>query len=565
MPENPQSNALDLRPMLDFVQGNLLTLVNNQRLQAKDLDYVEFVLPTDMPALPENRNLIQQQLQGKPPLSLLELEWAFERIADDERVQGVILYLQGFEMALADLQTLRDTIGRLRAKGKRVVCWSKNYDIATYFVASAADEIVQQPGGYFLPTGLVLQQNYLREALDTVGLEIDVINSTPYKSAADLFMRTEPSEEVAAMINWLQDSRYETMLNGIAAGRGVDADAVRAMIDQAPLTDQQAHEAGYVDALVLEKDLAAHLGIEHIQLWEKANNMVILKAQKRIGQYVAVLPVSGMIVDGESQNPPVDVPLPFLGGERMGDLTVVRQVRNLMQDDDCAAVVFWIDSGGGSATASEAMAAALEELAKTRPMVACMNGVAASGGYYISTPADWVVAQSGTITGSIGVIFSKFITTETLRKLRFNPFYFLRGKNADLFLPRDRFTDEQREQIRQYIDRIYEQFVGRVSDARKMKYDQVDAIGGGRVWTGAQALENGLVDQLGGLQEAIAKARELAKLPADTPYRLMRKPGKPLPAQLAEKADPAASVKYWRDSLDHITSGAQMLLPFTLK
>jgi protease IV len=556
---------MDIRPVLDFLQENIMSLVNAQRSQQKDLEYVEFILPQSLPPLPERRNIVQQQIQGKAPLSLLEIEWAFERIADDRRIKGVVLYLQGFAMPAADLETLRGTIQRLRGRGKRVVCYAKQYTIADYYVASAADEILLQTGGYFMPNGLVIQQNYLRESLDAVGLEIDVVNSTPYKSAADLFARKEPSEEVAAMINWLLDSRYDNIVNAVAASRDVDPDAVRQMIDNAPLSDLQARDAGYIDAVLLEKDLYQHLDSEHIVLWDNADGMVPLKMQRRSGKYVAVVPVSGQIVDGESENPPVDVPLPFIGGERMGDLTVTRRLRNLMKDDDAAAVVFWVDSPGGSATASEAIAAALDELAKTRPVVVCMNNVAGSGGYYIATPADWIIAQPSTLTGSIGVIFSKFITTETLRKLRFNPFYYLRGKNADMFLPRGAFTDDQREAARSYIDRIYEVFVNRVADSRKMKFDQVDAIGGGRVWTGAQALENGLVDQLGDLQDAIAKARELAKLPQETPYRLVRKPGKPIAAQLAEQADPAASIKYWRNSLEHLTNGAQMLVPFEWK
>jgi protease-4 len=247
----------------------------------------------------------------------------------------------------------------------------------------------------------------------------------------------------------------------------------------------------------------------------------------------------------------------------MGDLTVVRQIRNLMKDNDAKALVLYINSGGGSASASEAMASALDELAKTRPVVVYMGAVAASGGYYIATPADYIFAQPGTITGSIGVIAAKLINNEALRKLRFNPVTYRRGANAGIFSSQKPFNDTERAKVQESIERIYEQFVQRVADARKMKPESVDEVGGGRVWTGKQALENGLVDELGGLHEAIMKARELAGLPADAAMRIIRKPGKPLPAQLADQVDPAATMRYWQENLAHMTNGsAQMLMPF---
>ena len=205
------------------------------------------------------------------------------------------------------------------------------------------------------------------------------------------------------------------------------------------------------------------------------------------GKYLAVLYAGGMIVDGESATPPSDVPVPvpFVGGERLGDITLNQQVRNLMKDPQCGALVLYIDSGGGSATASESMASALGEFAKSRPLVVCMGGVAASGGYYIATPAHWIVAQPGTITGSIGVIMGKLINSELLRKLRSNAVSYLRGDNADLVAGESPFSDTQREMIRDSIEHIYQQFLERVADGREMTAAEVDGIGGGRVWTGA--------------------------------------------------------------------------------
>jgi len=552
MSETEQSPLNDaVRDAQRFVQWGVHNLINWQRSQNTDpIDFIQFNLAPSLPALPLPSNPILDRIRGKPPLSLTEIERAFERIAMDKRPQGVILYMQGADMPLADLQTLRASIARLRQKGKRVVVYAKYYDLRMYYVASAADTILLQPGSLLMTTGLLTQQVYLKEGLNEIGVEADVVAISPFKSAGDQFSRTEPSDEVKAQTNWLLDSFYNQMIEGIAQGRGISADDARAMIDSAPHNDREALEAGFIDGITNEEGFGSTLHAEHIVLWDKADGLLLEKWADLSGKYVAVLQLEGSIVDGESMNPPIDIPIPLFGGERIGDLTVVQQVRQLMNDDRAAAVVLYINSPGGSATSSEAIASALDELAKTRPVVVCMNGVAASGGYYISTPADHIVAQPGTITGSIGVINLKLITNETLKKLKLNPYYYMRGENAGILAPIEPFSESQREKVRDSITRIYNVFLDRVAAARKMKADDVDAVGGGRVWTGQQAYEHGLVDTLGGLYEAINKARELARLGEDIPAILVRKPiRKPLPAQLAEQADPAAALRYWRPPL----------------
>lgn len=549
-----------LQPVVEMA----VSTMNARRLRSPvKLDYIQFMLPSSMPPLPEHRNLIQQRIFGPSPLSLVELEQAFRRIADDPRPKGVILHLRGFSMSLADLQTLRNAMLRLKNRGKRIVCYAQGYDMATYYVASAADEILLQPGGALATTGLVQQQTFLRDALDTLGLQADSVAISPYKQAADILTRNTPSPEAEAMTNWLLDSRYAMLIEDIGQGRNLSAFDVRRMIDNAPYTDKQAREAGYVDALVTEEGLYAHLGTKDIVLWEQADGVLPLRIPRYTGKYVVVLRLGGMIVPGESAAPPVDIPIPIIGGERLGDLTIVRQVRNIMQDDSAAAVVLFIDSPGGSSTASEAIASALDELAKTRPVVACMNAVAGSGGYYIATPADWMVARPGTITGSIGVFALKLVNNEALRKLRFNPITYLRGENAGIFAPVEPFTAAQRQKMQAQIESVYDRFIGRVADARKMKPDQVDTVGGGRVWTGKQALQNGLVDETGGLYEALKKARSMANLREDTPIAVYESRGKPLPAQLAEQLNPAAALRYWQQNLIDLTNGsALMLMPF---
>lgn len=559
-----QNKAFDLSNLQYTLQSAAISLINVQRRSVeKRIDWVQFTLPQTMSAFPEARNIIEQQLLGRSTLSLLDFDMALDRIANDSRPKGVLLFLRGLDMPRADLQSLRDSIRRFRARGKRVICFAQDYTLNDYYVASACDEIILQPTGGVETVGFVAQQTFFKDGFDEIGLKFDSIAISPYKGAADIFVRSEPSEEGEAQLNWLLDSAFEQLVNGIAEGRGLTTDEVRNMIDNSPFTDKDALEAGYIDQLMNEEGLQGYLGTEDIVLWSEADNVIPLKVPRFQGHYIAVIPLSGGIVNGESATPPIDVPIPFVANERIGDQTVVRQVRNLMKDDKCAAVVLAINSPGGSATASEAIASALDELSRTRPVVVAMGAVAGSGGYYIATPADYIIAQPSTITGSIGVIYSKPVTDGVARKLKLNPVSYTRGKNATINTSIEGFTDEQREKLRTAIERVYEVFLNRVADARKMKAESVDAIGGGRVWTGAQALENGLVDQLGGLHEALNKARELANVPMDTPFSLVRRPGKPLPAQVAPE-QPAAALQYGYETLRLLSNRNLMMIPFEL-
>ena len=538
-------------------------LLNMQRQRYTAIDYIMIKVPTSFAPVPAERNFVQRQILGAPPMSLLEFVAALERIGNDPRPLGVILYFRGFSASTADLQTMRDAILRLRETGKRALSYAPGYHTLDYFVASACDEIVIAPSGLLETSGLFSQQVFIKEGLEAAGLQFDAVAISPYKGAADALTRSEPSPEGREQTNWLLDSVYDTIIDGIAATRKMKADAVKRMIDGAVHLSEDALEQGYVDAIMNEEALVKYLGVNKVTMWEEANQQLYLTVRDFSGRYVAVLYAGGMIVDGESATPPSDVPvpIPFVGGERMGDITVNQQVRNLMTDPGCGALVLYIDSGGGSASASESISSALREFAKSRPLVVYMGGVAASGGYYVATPAHWIVAQAGTVTGSIGVIMGKLVNTELLKKLRFNPVSYLRGDNADLIAGDSPFSDAQRELIRDSIEHKYEQFLTRVADSRERSVAEIDAIAGGRVWTGQQALEHGLIDEIGNLQTAIDKARELAKLPESAPSVLVRDKGKPVGVQLAEQ-NPAALAKYLVENITMLTDRAQYIMPF---
>lgn len=537
-------------------------LSNWRRRRHKALDYVLITLSGTIPALPETRGWLQSRVFGEAPLSLWELDENFQQIADDPRPKGVVLFLRDLTLSLADLQTLRGSIQRLRARGKRVVCYAQMYDTALYYLASAADEIILQPGGELMTTGLRSEMVFLKDTLASVGAAMDVVAISPYKGALDQLARSEFSPEGQQQMEWLLDSRFSQIVSGIAEGRGISPDAARAIIDTAPHLDRDALQAGYVDAVLYEEQLAEHLGAAHLVLWHDAKRRLLRRYRRESGGQVAVLRVAGLMVPGESGSPPgnIPLPLPIIGEPRAGDLTVVQQVRALIKDEDVAAVVLFIDSGGGAVIAAEAMTSALEALAKTRPLVVCMNAVAASGGYEIATPGAWIVAQPGTITGSIGVVTAKLVTGGLREKLQAHTVTLSRGENAGIFSDTSPFDESQRAVIRASVEHFYADFIRKVAQARRMTVEAVDAIGGGRVWTGEQALAHGLVDELGDIRVALRKARELASLPETAPITFFEDKGKPLPPQLAEAAQPAAYLSYCLENARHVASGTAQAL-----
>jgi len=238
-----------------------------------------------------------------------------------------------------------------------------------------------------------------------------------------------------------------------------------------------------------------------------------------------MLRIEGLIVDGRSRRAPLRPPLglPLVFQDQCGDLTVVEQARALAVDRRVGAVVLWVDSSGGSASASEAIAAALSGLARRKPVVAVMGAVAGSGGYYVTTPAQKVVAHPGTITGSIGVVAGKLVTAGLMERLLFHREQVIRGEHSAMWSSDQAFTDVERSKLGELVGRSYRIFLERVAAARGRSVAEIEAVAGGRVWTGRQALKNGLVDELGGLERGIAMARELGGLPASAAVREWRR------------------------------------------
>jgi protease-4 len=528
-------------------------------------EYIFFTLAGDYPEIPQPvQHPIMRWIR---PLrkSLQEIDADFRTIAEDPRVKGVVLHLRPFEMATGKLDTIRQMIIELRAAGKRVITWSYFYDTATYYVACAADEIYLTPGGQVSPLGSHRNYLYFADALDKIGLKTDILQISPYKSAGDMFSRSEMSAEVREMANWLADSAFDEFIKAIALGRSVEKDVVKDFVDETPCTDLKAKDLGFIDGIMNEDNLSSQLGSEdnpaRLETWENARRQLFHRRPDKSGRYIAVMSIEGVIVDGYSQRPPVDLPLPIplVFDARAGDLSVVQTARQVLADKRAAAVVVYVDSRGGSATASEAMRAALSRIATRKPLVIAMGPVAASGGYWVSTSGRTILAQPNTITGSIGVLYGKFYETGLLERLGITQTTISRSESAGFFELNRGYTQDERSRIWEQVERIYGMFLNRVSASRDLDVDSVDAIAGGRVWTGRQALEHGLVDELGGLHQAINKARKISGLSDGSRVRFYyprKQPIAPLP-------EPSTALNYGLESLRALNRSAPLcLFPF---
>jgi len=509
-------------------------------------EFVLFVLEEAPPALPDPPRSLWQRFLGRPRLSVKELGEQFDAIARDERIKGVVLHLRGAAMPMATLQDLRELVGNLRKAGKRVVAWSPSYSTGTYYLACACDEVVLMPTGMVAALGFSTTGMFLADGLARFGISADFIQVSPYKSAADPLTKSRMSDELRQQLAWLLDSQYRELVGAIAESRGLDDEKARDLIDCSPYGDDVVVDQHVVDHVLAEEDLPAHLGhasgaLAKIGPWDSARRKMRTPAPTLArGRYVALMRIEGTIVDGRSGRvpvrPPVDVPL--VGDDRAGDLTVVQVARQVAANKRAVAAVLYVNSRGGSSTASEAMRRALETVASRKPLVVVMGPVAGSGGYDVATPGAWIVARPGTLTGSIGVLGGKIVTGGLWNKLLFNRETIAFGDRVTMQGDDKPYTETERDVMRREIDHIYRIFLDKVAKARKMTIDQLQPIAQGKVWTGRQALEHGLVDEMGGLEAGARKARALAGLPDRAPVREVRGPRRLIPP-LAEA--PAAA------------------------
>jgi protease-4 len=442
-------------------------------------------------------------------------------LAGDKLLTGVILRVEDLAISLPDAVELRAAIHDLRAAGKRVACHTENARNDAYLVLAACDRLALAPLGDVAITGPSAMPVHVKPLLDKLGVQADFLHVGAYKGAAEPLTRDAPSKEMDETIGAILDRRYQTMVDVIAAERKLDPGAVKALIDTALFPAEPAKAARLVDDVAAFEAFRDGLGgpWQKLELADKPDSLaMILKLwrfagamppDRPAGDHVAVVYALGDIVDGGGEG--------VIGArQQIASRTLVAALRAITADDHVKAVVLRIDSGGGSAQASELIWRAVAELKARKPVIVSMSDVAASGGYYIASGATKIFALDDTLTGSIGVVGGKLAPQAGLARLGVRTFPVGRGKRATMMSSFAPWTADERAAIQASMAAVYEVFVGRVADGRKQKADAIDRIAQGRVWTGEQAKALGLVDAIGGLDAAIAEARALAKLGADT-------------------------------------------------
>lgn len=476
------------------------------------------------------------------PLSLRATVEALHRAAGDDRITGLVARVQPYAAPVAVVQELRAALKAFRETGKRTVAYADVfYGNGAYYLASAFEKIVLLPAGSVGLVGFASVANFLGEALPWLGIEPEFGQRYEYKSMADVFTKTDFTPAHREATEALLDGILRTVAADIAADRGLDATTVEALMDDGPHEAAEALQAGLVDQLGFHDQAWAEArGDGHLQFLSRFAKRTKPKARAtKDHPAIAVIGVSGMIADGKSGFKPGIPP-----GMGTGSDTLVAAVRAAAADPKIKAIVLRIDSPGGSAIASEVM---WRELSLARdggtPVVASMGAVAASGGYYVAAPCNRIVANPSTVTGSIGVVTGKFVTQGLREKAHLATRVLARNPNATMLAGYEPFTPEQRAKVDHGLDTIYELFVSRVAEGRRMTREAVHEVAKGRVWIGTDAHERGLVDVLGGFGDAVEEAKRLAGIGADEEVRLVHLPkSNPLEALLPkENSEPPAA------------------------
>lgn len=538
----------------------LLCALSNLRrrlLRRRLADYAVFHLDGPLveriPQTPWWRDLLPG---NREPLSLEHLHNALYKIAQDPDVKGALFVLKAPELTLAQAQSLVLLFQRFRlwsapaqpaaarqgsTNAKQLVVFIEETGAAGYVVACAADRVYMTPLSEWNVVGLRVGGLYLKDALKRIGVAFDVARVSPWKTAGDMVHDAAMSDESRQQFNWLLDSLFADIVAAISQGRKLSQQVVSHLIDRAPLNGEEALAADLIDGLAYEDELPLLLGQNGkratLKPYSKMKRLLWRSLRKPSRGVVGVISLEGAIMMGNSRHLPF--PLPLLGEQQMGHQTVQQQIRDARQNERLDAVVLHVDSPGGSALASDLMWREIDLLSREKPLIVYMGNVAASGGYYIATPGAKIVAQRATLTGSIGVISMKPVTDDAFRKVSVNREFLQRGANADIFGEDEHWDEQQHAQMVQSVQHLYREFKERVAQGRQLDYATLDPICNGRVWTGAQAKNHGLVDEVGDIQLAIALACVAAGFhPDETRVLNLPTPREKLPAEpLADVAE----------------------------
>lgn len=437
----------------------------------------------------------------------------------DKRVSAVLLDIDSPSIGWAKADELRAAIADFKTSGKPTYAYMEMGANKEYYIATAADKIFLPPSGDLYITGFAAQAQFYKGSLDKLGVEWDDVHVGKYKSANEPFTRTDLSPESREVINAILDDYYNRVTTAISDARKKSPEDVKAIIDNAPYNAIEAQKQNLIDGAKYRDEVYQEL--KNALGYKEGDNLrtTTTAAYKEItpeslglnnGERIAVIFASGLITSGKSADGT------FGGAQTIGSDTISKAVKDAADDSSIKAIVLRVDSGGGSALASDLMWHTIEYAKTKKPIVTSMGDVAASGGYYIACNSNKIVAEPSTVTGSIGVVLGRPVTGGLYNWLGISNEYTTRGKNAGIFREDRKWTDEERAVFQKSANFFYwDNFVPKVAKGRGKSVEQINEVAQGRVWTGAQAKERGLVDEFGGLNRAVEIAKELADLPAD--------------------------------------------------
>ncbi len=477
---------------------------------------------------------------GEEPLSLRDVVDTLEKAGGDPHVVGLVARLGAAPIGVAEIQEVRDAVKAFRAKKKFAVAYSETFGEfapgnGAYYLATAFDEVWLQPSGDVCLNGLVAESPFVRSALDKLGVKPEFGQRYEFKNAMNTFTETKFTDAHREATSKLVSSLFGQMVRGIAEGRKLTEDEVRALVDRGPFLGPEALEARLVDGLAyrdevlekLKKKGGADAKLFGLSAYLKKEGRPHESGKRTIALVYGV----GGVARGKSSGNPIT------GGQTMGSETVAKAIRTAVEDRDIAAIVFRVSSPGGSYVASDTIWREVVLARKAgKPVIVSMGDVAASGGYFVAIPADKIVAQPGTITGSIGVLGGKMVTSAMWEKVGLTFDQVELGANANMWNASKSFTPAEWERFNAWLDRVYTDFTSKVAEGRKLPKERVLEIAKGRVWSGEDAKEIGLVDALGGYPIALKLAKEAAKIPAGEAVKVAVYPREKKPFEaLAEK------------------------------
>ncbi len=472
--------------------------------------------------------------------SLKDLVRRLDKASADDKVKAVILTFDGMQLGLGQLEEVRQSIERLKVAGKKVFVHAEDLDTRTYALLCAGSRLSLAPQSSLWLTGLYGQSLYVKGLLDKIGVRADYLHMGDYKSAAEMLTQTKPSPQAEENLNWLLDGFYGSLVEMIAKSRSKKPEEIRDLIDHGPYIAGQALQKGLIDAVEpreefltsVKKDVGGQMAVDNRYGRQEraainlANPLAIFSLLSEMFKTqttsqkdaVALIYIEGPILPGYGQRSLFGAFNAPFGGD------IQKALQKAAESDSIKAVVMRVDSPGGSAQASEVILNAAGRVRAKKPLIVSMGDVAGSGGYYVSCGADAIFADQATITASIGVVGGKLVTTDLWGKLGINWVGYKRGANSDMLSSMQPFSDSQRQLLHDYMRQVYEVFKGHVTKGRGDKLRKpIDEIAGGRVYTGKQALDLGLVDQIGGLQQAIDYAAAKAGI-KDYDVRVLPEP-----------------------------------------